>query len=214
MVVATVKLGSVFLAVAALALGAGAVRAADLPSTPQIVANPLVGEFVWTGLSYGASFGAVARTGARGQVGGDTFISYNHVFDNNVALSLDFDTGYAPNLGPYRGAAGFDFASAQALATFNVNGPVRPWLYLEGVQTRGLNVSNAYPFAPAATVNGAFSGPGIGQSFGSVGAGVTIDVTPNSQIMIGGQIGNAAAPYGVWPGGAWPGGPMLAPRLR
>ncbi len=171
----------------ALLAAAAPARAADLPSLPTQAVDPTLTASGWKGWSFGGAVVGGFGKGARGQFGGDTFLGYNHTFANDVNLSVRFATGYAPAFANWAGAKGFDFAAVSAKTTFNVSSPVRPFFYSSGTVARNAGFGGP-SLNPLATLNGAL-GPGAGKGLGSVGAGVTIDLTPNSVLELGARIG-------------------------
>src|ERR1700733_7641451 len=100
-----------FVLVAFLAAGAAPALAADLPTLPSTGADAQPAAPDWKGLYVGSGVSLSAFKGAKGQVGGDVFAGYDHIYDNGVILGVKFDTGYTPWAlsNHYRG---FDFAEA------------------------------------------------------------------------------------------------------
>ena len=171
------------------------VHAADLPtdqaSLPTLALDPTLADTGWNGWTFGVGVTALAIKGWHGQFGGDTFLTYDHLFANDIALSVQFDTGYAPNLTPWTGVKGFDYATISATTTFNASSRVRPYLTTSASVAHGLTSAwNGNPMNAYDTLNGLFGGPGNTQTLGTVGAGVAIDVTPNSTVFMGVQAGN------------------------
>ena len=175
---------------AAAAFLAIAAHAADLPTLPTQAADPGLTNLGWKGWSFGAGISVAGVKGARGQIGGDTFAGYDHLFANDVALSVRFDTGYAPSL--WAGVKGFDFASVTTKATLNASSPVRPFFITQGAVARGLTFVNGDPLNPFSAVNGALGGPGPSQKLGAVGAGVAVDLSPDVHLEIGARVGNGS----------------------
>ena len=76
-------------------------RAADLPTAPSTY--PALGPGAadvaldyWSGLSVGAGISVWGGKGVKGGVGGETDLSYEHVFDNGIMLGVQASTGYMP----------------------------------------------------------------------------------------------------------------------
>lgn len=89
---------------------AGPALAADLPSSPSTAdLQPPAPD--WKGFYIGSGVSLSALRGAKGQVGGDVFAGYDHVYSNGVVLGVQFDTGYDPFVLSNR-MKGFDFATA------------------------------------------------------------------------------------------------------
>src|ERR1700722_758766 len=83
--------------------------AADLPTLPSTaISQPA--EPDWKGFYIGSGVSFSAVKGAKGQVGGDIFAGYDHVYSNGVVLGVQFDTGYDPWV-LSKNMKGFDFAT-------------------------------------------------------------------------------------------------------
>src|SRR5271168_407126 len=87
----------------AVCLQARAGAAADLPTAPSTY--PALGPGAadaapdpWAGLSVGAGVSVWGGKGVKGGVGGETDLSYEHVFDNGIMLGVQASTGYMPYL--------------------------------------------------------------------------------------------------------------------
>jgi len=173
-------------------LAVASARAADLPTLPTQAADPDLKNLGWRGWSFGAGVSAIASKGARGQFGADTFAGYDHTFSNDVAMSVGFDAGYAPNLWSWAGSQGFDYASVFAKATLNASSPIRPFFIGEGAMARGLTFGNGDLLNPFSAVNGALAGPGASQKLGALGAGLAVDVSPALHVEVGASVGNSA----------------------
>ena len=176
--------------VAVLAVGPS--RAADLPTLPTQAVDPGLQNLGWKGWTFGAGVSVAAGKGARGQFGGDTFAGYDHVFSNDLAMSVRLDGGYAPNLWSWAGARGFDYASLFAKATLNASSPIRPFFIGEGAVARGATFGSGDLLNPFSAVNGAFGGPGSSQKLGELGAGVAVDLSPAVHVEVGASVGNGA----------------------
>src|ERR1700727_3491129 len=105
-------LPSASVCVAALCLQATPAAAADLPTAPS--SYPALGPGAadaapdyWSGLSVGAGISVSGGKGVKGGVGGETDLTYEHVFDNGVMLGVQASTGYMPNLQTSRGFSQF-----------------------------------------------------------------------------------------------------------
>jgi hypothetical protein len=88
---------------AVVCLKAGPAAAADLPTAPSNY--PALGPGAadaapdpWAGLSVGAGVSVWGGKGVKGGVGGETDLSYEHVFDNGLMLGVQASTGYMPYL--------------------------------------------------------------------------------------------------------------------
>ena len=75
---------ALFAAIAAPAL------AADLPTLPSTGADRQPTEPDWKGFYIGSGVSLSSIRGAKGQVGGDIFAGYDHVYSNGVVLGLQF----------------------------------------------------------------------------------------------------------------------------
>ena len=87
--------------VAAACLQAAPAAAADLPTAPSTY--PALGPGAadvapdhWSGLSVSAGVSVWGGKGIKGGVGGETDLSYEHVFDNGIMLGVQASTGYMP----------------------------------------------------------------------------------------------------------------------
>src|SRR6202451_1262710 len=87
--------------VCAVSLQAAPTAAADLPSAPS--SYPALGPDTadaapdyWSGLSVGAGISAWGGKGVKGGVGGETDLTYEHVFDNGLMVGVQAATGYMP----------------------------------------------------------------------------------------------------------------------
>ena len=170
---------------AAVCLSAAPAAAADLPTAPSNY--PALGPGAadvapdyWAGLSVGAGITVWGGKGVKGGVGGETDLSYEHVFDNGIMLGAQASTGYMPFLQASPGFTQFTgsaFAGGSAIVGYNF-GRVTPYV-ITGVDfirpTRfGYGAFNAND-----AVNSVFSGPGAVQAVGTFGVGVNYRVTPN-----------------------------------
>jgi opacity protein-like surface antigen len=99
------------LLLAAALIGAAApAMAADLPNLPSLAADPETQTPNWKGFYVGTEVAAAVFKGGKGAFGGDVFAGYDHTFDNNVVLGVQFSTGYSPWLYPSGVFHGYDFA--------------------------------------------------------------------------------------------------------
>src|SRR5271170_8523447 len=120
---------------AAVFLQAAPVAAADLPTAPS--SYPALGPGgadaapdYWSGLSVGAGVSVWGGKGVNGGVGGETDLSYEHVFDNGIMLGVQASTGYMPYLqsGPgFSQFTGGAFAGGSAIVGYRF-GQVTPYV--------------------------------------------------------------------------------------
>jgi opacity protein-like surface antigen len=165
---------ALFAAIAAPAL------AADLPALPS-TADSQPTEPDWKGFYVGSGVSLSSIRGAKGQVGGDIFAGYDHVYSNGVVLGLQFDTGYDPWV-LSKNMKGFDFATTSVKLGYEM-GRFTPYV------TTGVGLAKATNFGaglPNAnnSVNGLFSGPGAVQAVGQVGVGLDYAVTNNLHVGV------------------------------
>src|ERR1700727_3373901 len=126
-------------ACAVACLQAAPAAAADLPSAPS--SYPALGPGAadaapdyWSGLSVGAGISVSGGKGVKGGVGGETDLTYEHVFDNGIMLGVQASTGYMPNLQTSRGFSQFTggaFAGGSAIVGYNF-GQLTPYLITGG----------------------------------------------------------------------------------
>ena len=171
--------------VAAVSLEAPLAAAADLPSAPSTYpalgpGAPEVAPDYWSGLSVGAGISVWGGKGVKGGVGGETDLSYEHVFDDGIMLGVQASTGYMPFLqaGPgYSQFTGGAFAGGSALVGYNF-GRVTPYL-ITGVDFVRATRFGGGAFNASDAVNSVFSGPGAVQAVGTFGVGVNYRLTSN-----------------------------------
>lgn len=189
------------LAFAAVAF-AGAAFAADLPSQsplPSLAADPGTQAPDWKGFYIGTGIAVASFKGEKGAVGGEVFGGYDHKFDNNVVLGVQFSTGYNPWIFPSGRYHGFDFAETSVKVGYEM-GRLTPYV------VTGVGVARATNFGGGLanldnSLNGAFSGPGAAQAVGSVGAGFDYALTNNIHVGLEASVSNvgpfgAAGPFG------------------
>jgi opacity protein-like surface antigen len=178
-----------------------AVRAADLPNAPSNypalspgAVDVAPSAWSWTGLSVGAGVSAWGGKGVKGGVGGDGYIAYDHAFDNGVIVGVRGSSGYAPFL--WATPAGFSqftgtaYAGGEATVGYRM-GQVTPYIIAGVDLARPTFGGFANPFSPLDNVNAVFSGPGAVQAVGTVGMGVTYQVTPNFSVGVEARVSKA-----------------------
>jgi hypothetical protein len=191
---------------ACLCLWAGAARAADLPSAPSTY--PALGPGAsdttpnyWAGLSVGAGVSVWGGKAVKGGVGGETDLSYEHVFDNGVMLGVHASTGYAPFLTStphFTQFAGSAFAGGSAIVGYNF-GQVTPYI-ITGVDFLRPTRFTGGIFNPGDAMNSVFSGPGAVQAVGTFGVGVNYRITSNFSMGIEAVVHTTSGPaFGAWP---------------
>jgi len=170
---------------AAAGLAAIPAAAADLPSDlstyPALNPTPAdVAPDPWAGLSVSAGISVWGGRGVKGGVGGETDLSYEHVFDNGLMLGAQASTGYMPFLQASPGFtqfAGSAFAGGSASVGYDF-GRVTPYM-ITGVDFIRPTRFGVGAFNMSDAVNSVFSGPGAVQAVGTFGVGVNYRVTPN-----------------------------------
>jgi outer membrane immunogenic protein len=169
----------------------GRAVAADLPNAPSsypaLAPSPAdATKDPWSGLYVGSGISAWGGKGVKGGVGGDAYLGYDHAFDNGVIVGVRASAGYEPFLlSTPRGFtqfAGTDFAGGEAVVGYRV-GQITPYL-IGGVALARPTAFGSGAFSPGDAINNIFSGPGAVQAVGTVGMGVTYQVTPNFSMGI------------------------------
>jgi len=190
---------------AAFAYPLAPAAAADLPNAPSaypalapnqadVTPNP------WSGLYVGTGVSAWGGKGVKGGFGGEGYIGYDHAFDNGVILGVRASSGYEPGLwSTPRGFTQFTgtaFAGGEAVVGYRM-GQVTPYL-IAGVDLA--RPTSFGSFSPLDAANTVFSGPGAVQAVGTVGMGVTYQVTPNFSMGIEARVHtvNNGSPA-LWP---------------
>jgi hypothetical protein len=187
-------------------LQAGPAAAADLPSAPS--SYPALGPDAadvapdyWSGLSVGAGISAWGGKGVKGGVGGETDLTYEHVFDNGLMVGVQAATGYMPFLWSNPGLTQFTgsaFAGGSAIVGYNF-GQVTPYIIT------GVDFVRATRFGGAAldaqdAINTVFSGPGAVQAVGTFGVGVNYRINSNFSMGIEAIVHNTGGgPFAPWP---------------
>ena len=85
----------------------------SLPALPTFARSPQLDPQTtnsWSGLVVGSEMFTLSQKGAKGHVGGDGFVGYNHELDNNLVFGVQASAGYAPSLFARGPANGYDFA--------------------------------------------------------------------------------------------------------
>ncbi len=189
---------------AALLAPVARAAAADLPMSPSSypALAPSAADVTpdpWAGLYVGTGVSAWGGKGVKGGFGAEGYIGYNHDFDNGVILGVRASSGYEPELwSTPRGFTQFTgtaFAGGEAIVGYRM-GQVTPYL-IAGVDLA--RPSNFGTISPLDAVNNVFSGPGSVQAVGTVGMGVTYQITPNFSMGIEARVhtvnnGSALAP--------------------
>jgi opacity protein-like surface antigen len=192
------------LAQCAYAMAAPA-AAADLPNAPASfpALTPSAADVApdpWAGLYVGSGVSAWGGKGVKGGFGGETYLGYDHVFDNGVVLGVRASTGYMPFLWSNAQSTQFSgsaFAGGEATVGYNF-GQVTPYVvtgvdFIRPTNFGGgaLNASNA--------INSVFAGPGAVQAVGTVGIGVNYQITPNFSMGLEARVFSPGYGAGPWP---------------
>jgi hypothetical protein len=202
-------LPAVFACVGALCLPAAPAAAADLPTAPSTY--PALGPGAadvapdyWSGLSVGAGISVWGGKGVKGGVGGETDLSYEHVFDNGIMLGAQASTGYmpyylqtSPGFTQFTGGA---FAGGSAIVGYNF-GQVTPYV-ITGVDFVRATRFSGGAFNASDAVNSVFSGPGAVQAVGTFGVGVNYRVTSNFSMGLEAIVHtnpSSTGPFAPWP---------------
>jgi opacity protein-like surface antigen len=175
-----------FVLVALLAACPAPALAADLPTLPSTaVSQPTAPD--WKGFYIGSGVSFSAIKGAKGQVGGDIFAGYDHVYGNGVVLGVQFATGYNPWVLPNQ-MKGFDFATASVKLGYEM-GRFTPYVMTGVGLAKATNFGSGLPNA-SNSINGLFSGPGAVQPVGTVGVGLDYAVTNNLHVGVEAYVNN------------------------
>ena len=192
--------------VAMVVFQATPVAAADLPTAPSnypalggVAAGPAPN--YWSGLSVGAGISVWGGKGVKGGVGGETDLSYEHVFDNGIMLGVQASTGYMPYLQTNAGFTQFTggaFAGGSAIVGYNF-GQVTPYV-ITGIDFVRSTRFSGGAFNASDSINTVFSGPGAVQAVGTFGVGVNYRITSNfsmglEAIVHSNPSGGAFAPW-------------------
>jgi hypothetical protein len=156
----------------------------------------------WAGLSLGAGVSVWGGKGVKGGVGGETDLTYQHVFENGVMLGVQGSTGYMPYLtaGPgYSQFTGGAYAGASAIAGYSF-GDVTPYV-IAGVDFLRSTRYGVSPFSAGDSMNAVFSGPGALQAVGTFGVGVNYRINSNFSMGFEALVRtNPGSGYGAsWP---------------
>ncbi len=204
----TMRVAIAFLsAAAASCLWAGTAAAADLPSAPSNypALGPVPADAApdpWAGLSVGAGVSVWGGKGVKGGVGGETDLSYEHVFDNGIMLGVQASTGYMPYLQSTPGFSQFTggaFAGGSAIVGYNF-GQVTPYI-ITGVDFVRPTRFGGGAFNASDAVNSVFSGPGAVQAVGTLGVGVNYQITSNFSMGLEAIVHTnpGSGPFAPWP---------------
>jgi opacity protein-like surface antigen len=195
-------------AAAAVCLLVRPAAAADLPTAPSnypaLGPGPTdVAPDPWAGLSVGAGVSVWGGKGVKGGVGGETDLSYEHVFDNGIMLGVQGSTGYMPFLQSSPGFTQFSgsaFAGGSAIVGYNM-GQVTPYL-ITGVDFIRPTRFTGGIFNASDAMNSVFSGPGAVQAVGTLGVGVNYQITSNFSMGLEAIVHtypSGAGPFAPWP---------------
>ncbi len=194
-------------AAAAACLPIGPAAAADLPSGPSTY--PALGPGAagaapdpWAGLSVGAGISVWGGKGVKGGVGGETDLTYEHVFDNGIMLGVQASTGYMPYLQSSPGFSQFTggaFAGGSAIMGYNF-GQVTPYV-ITGVDFVRTTRFSGGAFNASDAINSVFSGPGAVQAVGTFGVGVNYRITSNFSMGVEAIVHTnpGSGPFAPWP---------------
>ena len=139
--------------------------------------------------------------GVKGGVGGETDLSYEHVFDNGIMLGVQASTGYMPYLQTSPGFTQFTggaFAGGSAIVGYNF-GQVTPYV-ITGVDFVRATRFSGGAFNASDAVNTVFSGPGAVQAVGTFGVGVNYRITSNFSMGLEAIVHtNSGGAFAPWP---------------
>ena len=184
----------------------GTAVAADLPSalSSYPALNPDAADVTpnyWSGLSVGAGVSAWGGKGVKGGFGGETDLTYEHVFDNGLMVGVQGSTGYMPFAWSNPGFTQFTgnaFAGGSAIVGYNF-GQVTPYVIT------GVDFVRATRFGGGAlnagdAINSVFSGPGAVQAVGTFGVGVNYRINSNFSMGFEAIVHpTGGGPFAPWP---------------
>jgi hypothetical protein len=192
---------------AVIFLQATPAAAADLPTAPSSypALSPGVADAApdyWSGLSVGAGISVSGGKGVKGGVGGETDLTYEHVFDNGIMLGVQASTGYMPYLQTSRGfsqSTGGAFAGGSAIVGYNF-GQLTPYV-ITGVDFVRSTRFGSSAFNASDSINSVFSGPGAVQAVGTFGVGVNYQITSNFSMGLEAIVHTnpSSGPFAPWP---------------
>jgi hypothetical protein len=203
----TVCLPAALVCAVAVFLTAGRAAAADLPTAPS--SYPALGyggvnatPDYWSGLSVSAGVSVWGGKGVKGGVGGETDLTYEHVFDNGIMLGVQASTGYMPYLQTGAGYSQFTggaFAGGSAIVGYNF-GQVTPYV-ITGVDFVRSTRFSSGAFNASDSINTVFSGPGSVQAVGTFGVGVNYRITSNFSMGLEAIVHTnpSGGPFAPWP---------------
>ena len=193
--------------VCAVFLQAAPTAAADLPTAPSSypALNPGAADAApdyWSGLSVGAGISVSGGKGVKGGVGGETDLTYEHVFDNGIMLGVQASTGYMPYLQTSSGFSQFTggaFAGGSAIVGYNF-GQLTPYV-ITGVDFVRSTRFGSSAFNASDSINTVFSGPGAVQAVGTFGVGVNYRITSNFSMGLEAIVHTNpnSGPFAPWP---------------
>jgi opacity protein-like surface antigen len=158
----------------------------SLPALPTFARSPQLDPQTtnsWSGLVVGSEMFTLSQKGAKGHVGGDGFVGYNHELDNNLVFGVQASAGYAPSLFARGLANGYDFAMTNVNVGYEM-GRFMPYV-TAGV---GLAKANSGPSGglPNAgdSLNNLLTGSSGPKTFATVGVGVDYAVTDHLTVGV------------------------------
>jgi outer membrane immunogenic protein len=154
---------------------------------PPLKVDPNPAPSMWNGFYVGTGVTFAAIKGQKGGFGGDVYAGYDHEFQNNLVLGVQFDTGYAPFASTLPRFNGFNYAMGSVKVGYDF-GRITPFVYAGGGLARATAFSSGLPDA-ASSLNGAFGqGPGFGVA--EFGAGFDYHVTNNVTVSVSAGVMN------------------------
>ena len=191
----------------AVCLQAAPAAAADLPTAPSTypalgLGAADVAPDYWSGLTVGAGISVWGGKGVKGGVGGETDLSYEHVFDNGIMLGVQASTGYMPYIQTNAGFTQFTggaFAGGSAIVGYNF-GQVTPYV-ITGVDFVRSTRFGSSALNASDSINTVFSGPGAVQAVGTLGVGVNYRINSNFSMGLEAIVHTnpSSGPFAPWP---------------
>lgn len=172
------------------------VPAAPIPTLPIFAQNPSPEASRWSGLYVGTEIFGVGGKGLKGGFGGGAYAGYSREFANNWVVGVKGSTGYTPSLLKFSPASGYDFASANLKAGYDM-GRFMPFV-TAGVGFAKPNLRSFGFTGAAGAANDLFNDTGNLQTVGTIGAGVDYKITNDVsvELAVSAYRGPAAA---AWP---------------
>ena len=164
-------------------------QTAPAQNLPSLALNPpdVTEPSPWKGLSFGTAVFASFGKGAKGHIGGEGFIGYDHALANNFTIGVTSSVGYVPVSFAHSPYKGLNFSTTQVKLGYDM-GPLHPYV------TGGLMFTrpNANIGGPAVdqSINDLFASSKNLKTSGTFGAGVDYQINNQLSVGVGVQVSN------------------------